>query len=84
MPLMLTGVSLIRSMQKKKKHNHAAIFNVGSFGLHSIYGTFQTGKIFKSMFKLFNKSPTRRDLYITINNLNVFPKRLVLLNLLRT
>ena len=43
----------------------------------------EIGKIMKSMFKLFSKSPARRDLYIMISNSNVFPKRLVLLNFLK-
>ena len=71
---------------EREKHYHAPLFNVGSCGLHSIHGTFETGmtsnqweiaKILKSMFKLLNKSPARRDLYITISNSNVFPKWLV-------
>ena len=77
---------------ERKKHNHGPLSNVGSCSLHSIHGAFETGmtsnqweigKILKSMFKLFNKSPARRDLYITISNSNVFPKRLVLLNFLK-
>ena len=43
----------------------------------------EIGKIMKSMFKLFSKSPARRDLYIMISNSNVFPKQLVLLNFLK-
>ena len=64
---MLTGVSLIRSMQREgEKHNHAPLFHVGSCGLHSIYGAFDTdmslnqweiGKTLKFMFKFLNKSP---------------------------
>ena len=59
---------------EREKHNHAPLFNVCSCGLHTIHGAFETGmtsnqweigKILKSMFKLFNKSPARRDLYIT-------------------
>ena len=77
---------------EREKHNHAPLFNVGSCDLHSIHGAFETGmtsnqweigKILKSTFKLFNKSPARKDLYITISNSNVFPKPLVLLNFLK-
>ena len=78
--------------EEREKHNYAPLFNVGICGLHLIHGAFETGitsnqweigKILKSMFKLFNKSPARRDLCITISNSNVFPKRLVLLNFLK-
>ena len=76
---------------EREKHNHAPLFSVDSCGMHSIHGAFETsmtsnqweiGKILKWMFKLFNKSPARRDLYITISNSNISPKRLVLLNFL--
>ena len=44
---------------EREKHNHAPLFNVGSCGLHSIHGAFETGmtsnqweigKVLKSMF----------------------------------
>ena len=68
---------------EREKRNHAPLFNVDSCGLHSIHGAFETGmtsnqwgfgKILKSMFKLFNKSPAQRDLYITISNSKRLPK----------
>ena len=37
----------------------------------------EINKIMKSMHKPFDKSPARRDLFISINSLNTFPKRLV-------
>jgi hypothetical protein len=58
------------------------IIDVGSCGLHVVHGAFQTGvkatgwkleKVLKSMWKLFNDSPARRDLYIQLNTSNVFP-----------
>ena len=54
----------------EKEKYHAPLFNVGSCDLHLIHGVFETGvtsnqwgfgKILKLMFKLFNKSPARRD-----------------------
>ena len=48
---MLIDVCLIRSMQReterdkerqREKDNHATHFNVGSCGLHSIHGDFET------------------------------------------
>ena len=69
------------------KNNHSPLYNIGSCGLHSIHGAFETGmiscgweinKIMKSMHKLFDKFPARRDLFISINSLNTFPKRFVM------
>ena len=69
------------------KNNHSPLYNIGSCGLHSIHGAFETGmiscgweinKIMKSMHKLFDKFPARRDLFISINSLNAFPKRFVM------
>ena len=60
-----------------EKHNHSPLYNIGSCGVHSIHGTFETGmiscgweinKTMKSMRKLFNKSPARRDLFISISS----------------
>ena len=91
MTAMLIGMSLIRSMQREK-HNYSPLFNVGSCGLHSIHGDFETGmnsnqwqngKFLKSMFTLFKKSPAGRDLYITIGKSNFFPMWLVLLSLVK-
>ena len=50
---MLIDVCLIRSMQRERQRetkrdrdrerdNHATLFNVGSCGLHSIHGDFET------------------------------------------
>ena len=72
---------------EREKHNHSPLYNIGSCGLHSIHGAFETGmiscgweisKIMKSMHKLFDKSPARRDLFISINSLNTFSKRFVM------
>ena len=64
---------------EREKHYHSPLYNIGSCGLHSIHGAFETGmiscgweinKIMKSMHKLFDKSSARRDLFILINSLN--------------
>ena len=69
------------------KNNHLPLYNIGSCGFHSIHGAFKTGmiscgweiyKIMKSIHKLFDKSPARRDLFISISNLNTLPKRFVM------
>ena len=47
--------------------------NIGSCSLHILHGAFQTGftkidwdigKILKAMYKLFDESPARRDIYL--------------------
>lgn len=58
------------------------VLEVGSCGLHVVHGAFKTGvkatgwnleKVLKAMWKLFNDSPARRDLYIQLNTSTVFP-----------
>ena len=70
--------------KERETHEHPPLHNIGSCGLHSIHGAFESGilavdweihKILKSMFKLFHKSPARRDLYLSASSLNIFPKR---------
>ena len=72
---------------EREKHNHSPLYNIDSCRLYSIHGAFETGtiscgweinKIMKSMHKLFDKSPARRDLFISINSLNTFPKRFIM------
>ena len=67
---MLIGV-FDKINAEREKHDYAPLFNGDSFGLHSVHGAFETGmtsnqweigKILKSMFKLFIKSPAQRDL----------------------
>ena len=56
--------------------------DVGSCGRHVVHGAFKTvvkatgwqlEKILKAMWKLFNDSPVRRDLYIKLNQTDEFP-----------
>jgi len=59
-----------------------SIVNIGSCGLHVIHGAFKTGveatdwslnKILKAMWKIFDDSPARRDMYINICECCQFP-----------
>ena len=70
-----------------EKHNHSPLYNFGSCGLHFIHGAFETGmiscgweisKIMKSVHKLFDKSPARSDVFLSISSLNTFPKQFVM------
>lgn len=65
----------------RSKNEMPQVMEVGSCGLHIVHGAFQTGvkatswqleKILKAMWKLFNDSPARRDLYIQLNQSEVF------------
>ena len=56
--------------------------NIGSCSLHILHGAFQTGftkidwdigKILKAMYKLFDESPARRDIYLHEGDSELFP-----------
>lgn len=56
--------------------------NIGSCSLHILHGAFQTGmskanwemsKILKALYKLFNESPARRDVYLREGESTLFP-----------
>ena len=66
----------------RNKNELPQIMDVGSCGLHVVHRAFKTGakttgyqleNILKSMQKLFNYSPSRRDLYIKLNQTDEFP-----------
>ena len=66
----------------REKNELPQILEIGSCGLHVIHGAFQTGvkatgweldRVLKAMWKLFNDSPARRDLYINLNRSDSFP-----------
>ena len=71
---MLIGVFLKKSlMREREKLEHPPLFNMGNCGLHLIHRTFETDiqanaqeldKIMKSMYKLFDKSPAKRNIYV--------------------
>ena len=58
---------------ERKQNDYPTILNIGSCGLHVIHGVFKTGveatdwglnKILRTMWKLFDNSPARRDTHI--------------------
>ena len=64
---------LLFSYRNEKEWSN--LLNLGSFGVHSVHGTFRTDikttnweveKVLKAMFKLFHDSPARRDLFIKV------------------
>ena len=73
-------LTLIQNHREEKEW--PSIINIGSCGLHIVHGAFQTGasksgweidKIL--MWQIFHDSPARRDVYIRINESDVFPLR---------
>ena len=57
---------------------------IGSCTLHIVHGAFQTGatksgwelnKVLKGLYKIFNKSPARRDIYLKEGNSSKFPMK---------
>ena len=55
------------------EHDFGTLINIGSCGLHIVHGAFQTGvqstgwdieKVLKAMWRLFQDSPARREIYI--------------------
>ena len=66
----------------REKNEVPQLMDIGSCGLHVVHGAFETGvkatgwelgKVLKAMWRLFNDSPARRDLYININRSDTFP-----------
>ena len=58
--------------------------DIGSCSLHILHGAFQTGimkpgweigKILKALYKIFNESPARRDVYLHEGTSEVFPMK---------
>ena len=63
-------------------HGFVKTLNIGSCSLHVLHGAFQTGilasdweieKVLKSLFKIFDDSPARRDVYLNEGTSEVFP-----------
>ena len=62
----------------------SSLLNLGSCSLLIVHGAFQTGnkatdgeidKVLKAMWKIFNDSPARRELFIRVGEANSFPLR---------
>ena len=77
-----TNCSVHKKLNIQSHEKVPQLFEVGSCGLHVIYGAFQSGvkttgweieNIFKGMWRLFHDSPVRRDTCITINQSDQFP-----------
>ena len=58
--------------------------DIGSCSLHILHGAFQTGimkpgweigKILKALYKIFNESPARHDVYLHEGTSEVFPMK---------
>ena len=58
------------------------LIGIGSCSLHTVHGAFQTGatktgwelnKVLKAMYKIFNESPARRDVYLKEGSSSKFP-----------
>ena len=65
----------------RQEGGYAAIFDIGSCGLHIIHGAFKTGfksqgweldKILKAMHWLFEKSTARREVYMRLCDFDKF------------
>ena len=77
-----TNWSVVKIIQERRKDDGLpCLESIGSCGLHVVSGSLQTGvqksswplkKVLQSMWKSFHDSPARRDLYIQINESEVF------------
>ena len=80
-----TNWSVVKIIQERRKDDGVpCLESIGSCGLHVVSGSLQTGvqksswplkKVLQSMWKLFHDSPARRDMYIQINESQVFAMR---------
>ena len=75
---------LDKVQERRKESDLPVLENIGSCGLHVVSGALHTGvknsswplkKVMMSMFKLFDDSPARRDVYQNINGTSSFPTR---------
>ena len=75
---------LTKIQGERKEEELSQLENIGSCGLHVIAGALQTGvsktswnlkKVLQSMFKLFNDSPARREVYIKLSGTDKFAIR---------
>ena len=68
--------------QHRAKEEMPSLIELGSCGLHIVHGALQTGmkesgwkpeKVLHAMWKIFDESPARRDIYIRETSCDVFP-----------
>ena len=73
---------LKKHSQHRAKEEMPSLIELGSCGLHIVYGALQTGmkesdwkleKVLHAMWKIFDESPARRDIYIRETSSDVFP-----------
>ena len=66
----------------REKNEFSRLINIGSCGLHVLHGALQTGimetdwevnKVLHAMWKIFDESPARRDIYIRETGCDIFP-----------
>ena len=64
------------------ENGYKNLIGIGSCSLHTVHGAFQTGatktgwelnKVLKAMYKIFNESPARRDVYLKEGSSSKFP-----------
>ena len=69
----------------REKNQFSRLINIGSCGLHVLHSALQTGimkkdwevsKVLHAMWKMFDKSPTRRDNYIRETGCDIVPLHL--------
>jgi hypothetical protein len=80
-----TNWKVLELLQKHREGEEwPSLLNLGCCSLHVVHGAFQTGvkktdweldKILRAMFKIFNDSPARREMYTRIGETDVFPLR---------
>ena len=66
----------------EKKNEFSRLINIGSCGLHVLHGALQIGimetdwevsKVLLAMWKIFDESSTKRDIYIRETGCDIFP-----------
>ena len=66
------------------ENGYKNLIEIGSCSLHTVHGAFQTGvtktgwelkKVLKAMYKIFNESPARRDVYLKEGSSSKFPMK---------
>ena len=80
-----TNWSVLKLLQEDRcEKDYPNIIDIGSCNLHVVHGAFKSGieaknsdlkKIMKAMWKIFDDSPARRDIYVKICEVNEFPVR---------
>ena len=63
--------------QHKEENKIPVLFDIDSCSLHVVHGAFQVewnrSKVFLAMWKILHDSCARRDIYKTVNRIDLFP-----------